>query len=205
MAGVPGRPLAFDPYASVLVYEGALVGAVLALVLGSRAEVTRRRATVDHLLAVAGVAGSASLSTVLAEVLRAPGLQIIRPPVEPDPRSDLPVQVGDRLLAVVRHPGVVALEPAVRDDVAAAVRLVLLADERRAALDEQAVALKAAQRRMVTAQDQQRALTAAKLRSAVVAPLHAAASLLDGEVSRGDPETSAAVAVALGADPRRHG
>ena len=51
---------------------------------------------------------------------------------------------------------------------------------------------------MVTAQDQQRALTAAKLRSAVVAPLHAAASLLDGEVSRGDPETSAAVAVALG-------
>ena len=191
-------PLAFDPYASLLVYEGALVGAAFALVLGSRAEVTRRRATVDHLVAVAGAAGSTSLSTVLAEVLRAPGLQIIRPPVEPDPRSDLPVQAGDRLVAVVRHPGVVALEPAIRDDVAAAVRLVLLGEERRAALDEQAVALTAAQRRMVTAQDQQRALTAAKLRSAVVAPLHAAASVLDGEVGRGDPESSAAVAVALG-------
>ena len=117
--------MTFDPYASLLVYEGALVGAVLALVLGSRAEVTRRRATVDHLVAVPESAGSASLSTVLADVLRAPGLQIIRPPIEPDPRSDLPVQVGGRLLAVVRHPGVVALEPAARDDVAAAVRLVL--------------------------------------------------------------------------------
>ena len=193
-----GDPLGFDPYATVLVYEGALVAGAFALVLGSRAEVTLRRAMVDHLVAGAGAAGSTSLSTVLAEVLRAPGLEIIRPPVAHDPRLDLPVEIGDRLLAVVRHPAVVTLEPAARDDVAAAVRLVLLGEERRAALDEQAVALKEAQRRMVTAQDQQRALTAAKLHRAVVAPLHAAASVLDGQVGRGDPETSAAVAVALG-------
>jgi signal transduction histidine kinase len=190
-------PLAFDPYSALLVYEGALVAAAFALVLGSRADVTRRRAMVDRLVADAGSAGSTRLSQVLAEVLRAPGLKIIHPPITPDPGLDLPVEVEGRLLAVVRHPSVVALEAAARNDVAAAVRLVLLGEERRAALDVQAVALKEAQRRMVTAQDQQRADTGAKLRSAVVAPLWAAAAILDDEVSRGDPETSAAIGVAL--------
>ena len=190
-------PVAFDPYAALLVYEGALVAAAFALVLGSRADVTRRRAMVDHLVAGAGSAGSTGLSQVLAEALRAPGLEIIRSPITPDPNLDLPVKVEDRLVAVVRHPSVVALEAAARNDVAATVRLVLLGEERRAALHEQAVALKEAQRRMVTAQDQQRALTGAKLRSAVVAPLRAAVTILDGEVTQADPETSAAIDVAL--------
>jgi signal transduction histidine kinase len=190
-------PGAFDPYAAVLVYEGALVAVAVALVLGSRAEVARGRSLVDRLVAGAGSAGSVGLSQVLAEVLRAPGLEVIRPPVARDPGVDLPIQVGDRLVAVVRHPAVVTLDAAARDDVAAAVRLVILGEERRAALDAQAVALEEAQRRMVTAQDEQRALTATRLRADVVAPLRAAAALLDGEVALDEPVTSAAVEVAL--------
>ncbi len=190
-------PLAFDPYAALLVYEGALVAAAFALVLGSRADVTRRRAMVDRLVAGAGSAGVHEPEPGARGGAASSRTEDHRPPITPDPSLDLPVEVEDRLLAVVRHPSVVALEAAARNDVAAAVRLVLLGEERRAALDEQAVALKEAQRRMVTAQDQQRAVTGAKLRSAVVAPLRAAAAILDGEVSRGDPETSAAIEVAL--------
>jgi signal transduction histidine kinase len=190
-------PVAFDPYAAVLVYEGALVAAAGALVLGSRAEVARGRGLVDRLVAGAGPAGSAGLSQVLAEVLRAPGLEVIRSPVAPDPRVDLPIQEGDRLVAVVRHPAAVTLDAPARDDVAAAVRLVILGEERRAVLDAQAIALEEAQRRMVTAQDEQRALTAARLRGSVVAPLRAAVAVLDGDVAVDEPVTSAAVEVAL--------
>ena len=65
--------------------------------------------------------------------------------------------MGDRLLAVVRHPLVDGLEPSTRTSVADAVRLVALGEERREALATQAAALEAAQRGMVSAQDEQRA------------------------------------------------
>jgi signal transduction histidine kinase len=190
-------PVAFDPYAAVLVYEGALVTAAGALVLGSHAEVARGRVLADRVVAGAESAGPVGLSQVLAEVLRAPGLEVVRPPVACDPGVDLPIRVGERLVAVVRHPAVVALDATARDDVAAAVRLVILGEERRAVLDAQVVALEEARLRTVTAQDEQRALTAARLRGDVVAPLRAAAAVLDGEVALDEPVTAAAVEVAL--------
>ena len=190
-------PAAFDPYAAVLVYEGALVAAAGALVLGSRAEVARVRGLVDRVVAGAASAGSVGLSQVLADVLRAPGLEVIRPPFAVGPGVDLPIRVGDRLVAVVRHPVVVSLDAEAREDVAAAVRLVIVGEERRAVLAAQTVALEAAQRRMVTAQDKQRALTAARLRDDVVAPLRAAAAGLEGAVAMDEPVASAAIGVAL--------
>ncbi|HEX5919887.1 MAG TPA: hypothetical protein VFY76_18655 [Nocardioides sp.] len=188
------EPGAFDPYAAVMLYEGALVAAAGALVLGSRAEQARSHGLLDRV--IVGV-GSTDLGQVLAEVLRAPGLQVIRGPVAPDPGTDLPIQLGDRAGAVVRHPSAAALEPAARDSVAAAVRLVILADERRSLLDAQTTALEEAQRRLVAAQDEQRAQMAARLRDEVVAPLRAASAVLDTEVALTDPTTSAAVEVAL--------
>ena len=171
VAGVPGRPRGVRPVRLVAGLRGRLGGAAFALVLGSRAEVTRRRATVDRLVAGAGAAGSTGLSQ------RARGGRCEPPGCRSSVRRSNPTRArtcrsrwATAWWPSYVTPAVVALEPAARDDVAAAVRLVLLGEERRAALDEQAVALTAAQRRMVTAQDQQRALTAAKLRSAVVAP-----------------------------------
>jgi signal transduction histidine kinase len=188
---------AFDPYAALLVYEGALVAGAGALVLGSRAEETRSHGLIDRVIAGAGAAASVDLSIVLAEVLQTPGLRLIRVPVSADPRVDLPIHVGGRLVAVVRHPAVIALDAPVRDSVAAAVRLVLLAEDRRALLDAQTTALNEAQRRLVTAQDEQRALTAGKLRDDVVAPLRAASAALEGEIALGEPAMSAAAEVAL--------
>ena len=190
-------PAAFDPYAAVLLYEAGLAAVAGALVLGSRAEEARSHGLVDRVIAGAGAAGSMDLSHVLAEVLQAPGLRVIRGPVSPEPGVDLPIHVGDRLVAVVRHPAVIALDAAARDSVAAAVRLVLLAQERRTFLDAQTTALKEAQRRMMAAQDEQRALTAGRLRDEVVAPLRAASAVLDGEIAMGEPATSPAVEVAL--------
>ena len=182
---------AFDPYAAVLVYEGALVASAGALVLGSRAEVARRRDLVDRLVAGAGSAGLVGLGEVLANVLRAPGLRILRAPVARDVGDDLRVELGDRTAAVVRHPVLGTLDAAVRVEVAAAVRLVVLGEERRSALEAQVVALEAAQRRMVAAQDEQRAATAAKLRGAVVAPLGEAATVLDSDERFDRPSASA--------------
>lgn len=187
-------PGAFDPQAAVLLYEGALVAAAGALVLGSRAEQARSRGLVDRVIVGAG---STNLSQVLADVLQAPGLQVIRGPVEAGSSVDLPIHVGDRVVAVVRHPAVNALDAAARDSVAGAVRLVLLAEERHALLDAQTTALKDAQRRLVAAQDQQRALTAARLREDVVAPLHAASAALVDEIDPTEPDASGAVQVAL--------
>ena len=191
------EPAAFDPYAAVLVYEGALVAAAGALVLGSRAQEALSHGLVDRVVAGAEASGSIDLGPVLAEVLQAPGLRVIRGPVSPDPRADLAIHVGGSVVAVVRHPAVITLDPAAQDSVAAAVRLVLLAEERRLVLDAQTIALKDAQRRLVAAQDEQRALTAARLRDDVVAPLRAASAVLDGEIAVAEPAASAAVEVAL--------
>jgi signal transduction histidine kinase len=189
-------PAAFDPYAAVLVYEGALVAAAVVLVLGSRAEITRELELLDRLLAGAGTTGLDGLGVVLADVLRAPGLQILRPPVGGDFADVLEVRVDDRVVAAVRHPVVGTLDAAPRASVAAAVALVVLGEERRAVVDAQALALRAAQRRLVTAQDEQRTATAARLHAEVAAPLRAAADALDGASARDDPVAAGAVAVA---------
>ena len=189
-------PAAFDPYAALLAYEGALVAATGALVLGSRAGVARDRQLVDRLLVGAGSAGLGGLAAVLDDVLRAPGLRILRPPVDRYLDDDLPVRVGDRVVAVVRHPLLGALDAAPRESVADAVGLVVLGEERRAVVDAQALTLRAAQRRTVTAQDEQRTATAARLRDEVAAPLRTAVAALDGAAAPSDPIAADAVTVA---------
>jgi len=134
---------------------------------------------------------------VLADVLRAPGLQILRAPVDRLDGDNLPVLDSGRLTAVVRHPVVSSLDTATREQVAAAVRLVVLAEERRAALDAQVRDLEAAQRRMVSAHDEQRSLTAALLHDDVVAPLGAATHVLEEAPAPSDPVAAGALGVAL--------
>ena len=189
-------PAAFDPYTAVLVYEGALVAAAGALVLGTRAEVARGRELVDRLVAGAGSTGLVGVGEVLMDVLRAPGLRILRPPVARIHADDIPIELDVRLVAVVRHPVLGTLDGAVRDNVAAAVRLVALSEARRVALDVQALAIEAAQRRIVTAQDEQRAVTAATLRRDVVSPLGSAVIALDQVGVPVDAVSSGAIEVA---------
>ncbi len=189
-------PAAFDPYAALLVYEGALVAAAGALVLGSRAEAALGRELVDRLVAGAGSAGLVGLAEVLVEALRAPGLHILRPPVARGRVDDLSIEVEGRVVAVVRHPVLGRLDVAARDNVAAAVGLVALGEDRRTVLNVQALAIEAAQRRIVGAQDEQRAATAARLRREVVSPLGAAVIALDHLGMPLDADSSGAVSVA---------
>ena len=66
----------FDPDVAVLVYEAAVVAAAAALVLGSRAAWNRQRDLMDRLVLRSGQTGVLGLAEVLAEMLRAPGLEI---------------------------------------------------------------------------------------------------------------------------------
>ena len=169
----------FDPDVAVLVYEAAVVAAAAALVLGSRAAWNRQRDLMDRLVMRSGQTGVLGLAEVLAEMLRAPGLEI-----------------GGTALEL-RHPALDSWDDATREGVQAAVRLVAQSDERRAALDQQVTALRTAQRRMVFAQDEQRELTARRLRDEVVAPLRTAAIALADEATPSDDVAASSLGVAL--------
>ena len=191
-------PAGLDPHAWLLGYEAAILAAAGALALGSRAEARRQRDLVDRLLAGSGRTGLVGLAAVLADALRAPGLEIAGPSSPGASRGELIIRDDDRVMAVVRHPSVATLDDTTRESVVAAVRLVARGEARREALAAQVSALEAIQRRMVSAQDEQRTAVAERLRDDVVAPLATAAAQLEGALAPRDPVAAAAVTVALG-------
>ena len=167
----------FEPDTALLWYEGALVAAAGVLVLGSGAAKSLQRELVDRLVSGSGEGGVPALAAVLADLLHARGLTINGTTVE--------------------HPVLDSLGDATREGVRTAVRLVAQSDERRRALDDQIDELRAAQRRMISAQDEQRALTAGLLRDEVVAPLRFARQVLEREERPADQVAAGSLDTAL--------
>lgn len=199
-------PVGWDPDRGLIAYELSLV--LAALLLGPGTRVARPRG-VDTLLDGAMSSGLDGLADVLRSYLHEPSLQI-----DPPGRSGLPVLEGERQLAVIRNGGSALEDPAIREAVVSAVRLVALADERRRSLDRNTAELERARARLSAAVDAERAATAERLRKAVLTPVQRAmASLADLE--RTDEVGSAldqlaqslteVRATALGLAPRRLG
>jgi hypothetical protein len=119
------------------------------------------------------------LADLLRSYLHEPSLRIDLPG-----RSGLPVLDDERQLAVIRDGGRALEDPATRESVVSAVRLIALADERRRSLDRNTAELERAEARLAAAVDAERAATAERLRDAVLAPVQRAmASLADLELT----------------------
>jgi signal transduction histidine kinase len=199
-------PLGWNPDHGLIAYELSLI--LAALLLGPGTRIARPR-ELDTILDGEMLSGLDGLADVLRSYLHEPSFRI-----DPPGRPGLPVLEGERQLAVIRDGGPALEDPATREAVVTAVRLVALADERRRSLDRNTAELERAQARLSAAMDAERAVTAERLRDAVLTPVQRAmASLADLE--RTDEVGSAldqlaqsltdVRATALGLAPRRLG
>ena len=175
---------AFDRALAVRSYELVLLAVAGCYPLTVRAIERDRGRMTDRVLAGTGSAGLDGLAAVLRDVLRDPNLSLREMPGLDE------VAIDSRSSALDDPPTTEAVMSAVR----LTVRNVRLQDE----LASRLVELQAARARLIDAVDQQRALTAARLRSDVVSPVERARNtlaLVDESVPRGEGGDAVRVAV----------
>ncbi len=195
-------PVAFDPSAALRAYELVLLGIAAGFALASRMVVASRAGLADRVLREDRPVDLDGLAEDLAGVLGDPGLRITRPDTGPSGAAGterLEVRDGDHPVAVVWHRPRTLEDEAVRTAVLAAVRLVAVNLDRRQEVQARTEDLRRARDRVLTAADAQRAETAARLRSQVVAPLaRTAAGLREDFSATADAREADAVEVTVG-------
>jgi signal transduction histidine kinase len=163
----------FDPTLAVRNYELVLLAVAACYPLAARAVERDRSRLTDRVLADTGPAGLEGLVGVLRDVLRDPNLALR---VMPD-LDDVAIESRSSALA----------DPQIADAVSSAVRLTVENGRLQDELAGRLVELQAARTRFLDAVDDQRVLTAARLRADVLSPVARATSVLS-QVARSAPQ-----------------
>jgi signal transduction histidine kinase len=174
----------FDPTLALRSYELVLLAVASCYPIAARAVERDRSLMTDRVLADTGSAGLEGLAAVLRAVLRDPDLILEENP-----------QLGE-LAIKSRSPALD--DPPIADAVTSAVRLTVRNVRLQDELASRLVELQAARMRLLDAVDDQRALTAARLRSDVLSPVARATTalaLVDRSVPTGEGVEAARVAV----------
>jgi signal transduction histidine kinase len=201
LAGRPAK--GYDPNAWLVTYECVLVAVAAGVTIAGRARAAGVGRLTDRVLGDERSLGLEGLRGVLADLLGDPTLRITRYETgSAGEHVDSGLVVGDgaRPIAVVHHRAAALRDPMTRASVAEAVRLMIASLERREELARRLVELRAAQERVVSATDHQRAVSAAQLREEVVAPLEKTAAALSAVRvdPAAEPTTASALAVVVG-------
>jgi signal transduction histidine kinase len=160
------RPEQFRPSEALLAYEIVLVLIAVGYAIAARADVRRRAALEDQLVADAGPTGVRGLEVVLRDVLHDPKLRILPAGGRPDVAGAriLSVADGSAPVAELIHNSSSLEDPATAAAVSAAIRLTLAQEHRQAELAQRVADLEAARIRIVASTDRQRERAAMKLR-----------------------------------------
>jgi signal transduction histidine kinase len=161
------RPEQFRPSEALLAYEIVLVLIAVGYAIAARADVRRRAALEDQLVADAGPTGVRGLEVVLRDVLHDPKLRILPAGGRPDVAGAriLSVADGSAPVAELIHNSSSLEDPATAAAVSAAIRLTLAQEHRQAELAQRVADLEAARIRIVASTDRQRERAAMKLRN----------------------------------------
>ena len=168
------------------VYELAMASVAIGYVVTSRVLAARRAHVNDWVLGDDRLAGLDGLAVVLRELLRDPDLTILRSPgrgtgdandagarehLDRAERSSLPITDDGAVLGVIDYRASALADEQTASAVAKAVQLAARHQRLQEQLAVQLDELQAARTRLVEAADRQRALVAARLHVAVVAPV----------------------------------
>jgi signal transduction histidine kinase len=161
------RPEQFRPSEALLAYEIVLVLIAVGYAIAARADVRRRAALEDRLVADAGPTGVRGLEVVLRGVLHDPKLRILPAGARPDVEGGriLSVADGSAPVAELIHNSSSLEDPAIAAAVSAAIRLTLTQEHRQEELAQRVADLEAARIRIVASTDRQRERAAMKLRN----------------------------------------
>jgi signal transduction histidine kinase len=177
---------AFDPAFALTGYEFVLVGIAIAFPFAMRTFLASRSRLADQLLSDVRLVGLEGLAVVLRDSLRDPRLRVYRWQGPQTGYVDgsgrratiggarsrwLYVDDGARPLGAVEYASVSLDDPATAAAVTSAVQLSVVNLQLQELLRSQLSELEAAQSRLVAATDEQRTVTAARLREDVVSPL----------------------------------
>ena len=167
-------------------YELAMASVAIGYVVTTRVLAARRAHVHDWVLGDDRLAGLDGLAVVLRELLRDPDLTILRSPgpgtgdandagarahLDRAERSSLPITDDGAVLGVIDYRASALADEQTASAVAKAVQLAARHQRLQEHLAVQLDELQAARTRLVEAADRQRALVAARLHVAVVAPV----------------------------------
>lgn len=203
-------PNDFNPRTGLLVYQLVLIAVAIGYAFASRAAARLASQFTDTLLGEGEPTGIDAFRAVLAGTLHDETLQIQLHDEgtrreEPSRRlqtkgrqSEFDVTDSGHHLATVHYSTSSLDDEHVRESVATALRMTLINEHLIAELELQAQMLKAARARLMTAVDEVRADTGARLRGDVLVPLDRAIELLRNAVSKvGGDDVGDALSIAL--------
>ncbi len=194
-----GTAVGYNPQLALVAYQATLLMIAAAFPFAAREAIASRARVVDRILGEETTAGLAGFGVVLADALRDPSIQVLRPEDAPaSSRNRLEVSDAGSLVAVIDYSAPTLDDPTIAEAVASAVRIAVRREQLERELGAQLFDLESARARLVAVADRQREATANRLRKDVVTPLRQATSDLEEARARvEDGEASDALGIVV--------